>query len=229
MFRFALACAVAAGTVGCGTDELSVDTGPGSATPSYLTDSAGTGEVDIDPATDEIEVAVCSSCLTAPELRELPVQPITQHTFNLCWAASAQMCMDFADPSPDPDVSQNDQTNWAFHRSGGSHDIPPCNICDDRAWPDFDHFDYEEKEAPGPLSWTAIKHEINCETRPIATTFEDDQGRRHMVVVIGYLHDGFGDYVQINDPQKPQCEMSFIRYVRYVEPHAHSYYRVNKR
>jgi len=184
-------------------------------------------------------------CVCKPKASEsLAVTLHPQETSQWCWAASAQMVMDYLGHS----VSQCVQANNRFGRSDccGIDLCPPptetdCfhsggHPCACSGWPEFGKYNFDFKTTSNaPLSWDDLRSQISrgqyCEGKPFCFTWHWNGGGGHMMVAIGYKTVSGVNYVEMNDPWSPCVgNHKFITYSAYVSgsgyTHWNDYYDV---
>jgi hypothetical protein len=139
-----------------------------------------------------------------------------QETDYWCWAACAQMIMDYNDHN----ISQCKQANDLFGRSdccaidlcssplqlSQNNQLKNC-VCG--GWPEFDRYGFTYKKTSGkPLKWKQIKEQISSYSEsgssPFAFTWNWSGGGAHMMVVKGFIIQDGKKFVIILDPL-PLC------------------------
>jgi hypothetical protein len=139
---------------------------------------------------------------------ELEVPRIKQEQSLWCWAACAQMIMQFegADPAK---VAQCIQAKDRYEASCCDDPLPKG--CDDEGgWPNFQLYGFECKTNQGTaLSFQQIQEQIdNKMAVAFSWHFEGDGG--HMMVVAGYKVKNGKQYVLVLDPIKNPAEHRWI-------------------
>ena len=146
-----------------------------------------------------------------------------------CWAASGQMVMEFLGVN----VTQCDEANKRF----GLNDCcnaPSPNRCVNGGWPEFDKYGFTfQKTANAPLSWEAVKSQLDCQRKPFAFAWHWSGGGGHMMVVTGYVVIDDVNWVYVNDPWPPNVGDRYTKsYDDYVSgsdhTHWNDYYNVTK-
>ena len=142
----------------------------------------------------------------------LPVPFHHQQQPNWCWAASAQMVMEFL--GVNQDVSQGVQatlSNELGNDCCGGALTADCDPkfpglragCNRTAFPDFWHFGFDAAMSSTQLGWDGIKDQIHTKNRPFVYGAQlPGGGLKHFVVVIGYAKSGRKKHVFIHDPLK---------------------------
>lgn len=170
-------------------------------------------------------------CCKPKASESLPVTLHPQETGMWCWAASAQMVMDYLGHN----VSQCVQANNRFGRNDCCNiDLcpppteTPCNQpgghpCACSGWPEFNKYDFDFKRTSNaPLNWDQLKKQISqesaCGKKPFCFTWHWNGGGGHMMVAIGYtVIDDSIRFVERNDPWAPCAgNHDFITYSAYV-------------
>lgn len=175
-----------------------------------------------------------ATCTPAAQTH-LPVTLRPQQTSMWCWAASAQMVMDFLGVS----VQQCTEANNEFGRADCCNSPTPSG-CVNGGWPEFDKYGFTFKRTSNAaLSWDQLRMEVadssGCGRRPFAFSWHWPGGGGHMMVVIGYQTVGGVNYVEINDPWAPNVgDHRFITYDFYVASpgdHTHwdDFYQVTRK
>jgi hypothetical protein len=168
------------------------------------------------------------SCCEPALIGALPVPLHPQETGKWCWAASAQMVMDYLGHN----VSQCVQANNRFGRNDCC-DIDLCptpetnHPCVSGGWPEFDKYGFSFKTtSDAPLSWEDLRKQIsdqpNCKKRPFCFTWHWPGGSGHMMVAKGYFTLDGTNYVAVLNPG-PVCVGSeyIITYEYYVASPGH--------
>ena len=140
-------------------------------------------------ARQRIRIAPNATCTP---YAELPVPLEGQQQSNWCWAASAQMIMEYHGVT----VPQCVQANDALGRSDCCGGSPP-SVCNTTGWPSFGTYGFLYTTTIGPFTLDEIAEEIGCRERPIAFTWAWDGGGGHMMVAFGFDESG---WVLIHDP-----------------------------
>ena len=160
----------------------------------------------------------------------LSVQLRPQETRMWCWAASAEMIMEFLGS---PGISQCSQAQQYLNVTACCVSPTP-EACINGGWPQFEYYGFNasntEDEA---LSWEQLTREIDA-NRPVAFGWHWNSGGGHMVVVCGYQEIGGERFVVINDPWPPEIGSGgqLIPYDNYVSPsdgwHWRDYYEIER-
>jgi hypothetical protein len=157
-----------------------------------------------------------SSCVYSTQ-SHLAVILRPQLTGMWCWAASAQMVMEYLGHN----VQQCTQANNEFGANNCCNSPTPSS-CISGGWPEFDRYGFTFKRTSSiALSWDQLRQELSdfesCGHRPVAFSWGWVGGGGHMMVVIGYKTVNNVDYVEINDPWAPNVgDHRFITYDFYV-------------
>jgi hypothetical protein len=151
----------------------------------------------------------------------LNVALIPQETRNWCWAASAEMAMEFLGGN----VQQCDEANKEFGRNDCCT-IQRCpnpvysHACVTGGWPEYSKYGFSSKRTSNTaLTWEQLWEQIYCKRAPVAFSWHWSGGGGHMMVVRGLqiLPDGT-KMVEINDPWAPCTgDHRFITYNAYVQ------------
>jgi hypothetical protein len=172
-----------------------------------------------------------SCCKPDPNLGSVTIVATDQHMSNWCWAASAEMCMEYLGS---PAIEQCDQANKRFSRNDCCNSPTP-NACNNGGWPEFPKYGYEsEHTSDAPLSWDEIKNQIACRKVPFCNTWHWSGGGGHMMVISGYaLIDG-QQMVYLRDPLPVGTGSSrWLTYSAYVSgsgyTHWDDYYNIRKK
>jgi hypothetical protein len=157
-------------------------------------------------------------CCFPNMMTSLPVTLHPQETKNWCWAASAQMVMDYLGHN----VSQCTQANNRFGRTECCNiDLCPlpvepplydvagnCVNCACPGWPEFDKYGFTYKMTSNkPLSWFQLREQLcnttYCKSKPFAFAWHWLGGGGHLMVAKGYKTVMGINYVEILDPWTP--------------------------
>ena len=142
-----------------------------------------------------------------PTLSKIDVSMRPQLATNWCWAASAQMIMEYLGRK----VSQCVQANNRLHRSDCCNQPTPRD-CDKGGWPQFELYWFSAKTTSNaPLSWSTIQKLLaptdqtkTCMATPFAFSWEFvdpyDPGHGHMMVAVGYNTVNGINYITVDDP-----------------------------
>lgn len=174
---------------------------------------------------------VISGCCNPKPTFTLDVTLRPQQTSMWCWAASAQMCMQFLGVT----VNQCTQANNEFGRSDCCN-TPTPGACVNGGWPEFAKYGFNStRTSNSALSWDQVKKEIYCSKRPFAFSWHWPGGGGHMMAVIGYVELGENHQVLVNDPWAPNVGnttfMSYDWYVAAPGDHTHwdDFYQIVKK
>ena len=157
--------------------------------------------------------AVCSP----PATSHLAVTLRPQQTNMWCWAASAQMVMEFLGVN----VQQCTEANNEFGRSDCCNSPTPSS-CVNGGWPEFDKYGFNFVRTSNlALTWDQLRRELSdaagCGRRPFAFSWHWPGGGGHMMVAIGYQTVSSVNYVEVNNPWAPNVgDHSFYTYDFYV-------------
>ncbi len=144
---------------------------------------------------------VCRTPLSS----SLPVTLHAQETSDWCWAASAQMVMDYLGHN----VTQSTQANNRFGRTdcpskqcSSAAANPPCM---GGGWPEFGRYGFTFKKTSNTaLTWDQLRNEVanaqGCGQRPFVFSWHWPQDGGHMMVVNGYKTVEGKNYVSVLDP-----------------------------
>lgn len=169
-------------------------------------------------------------CVPGPA-ESLAVTLHPQETRMWCWAASAQMVMDYLGHN----VSQCVQANNRFGRTDCCN-TPVPSACVNGGWPEFNKYGFDFKTTSwAPLSWQKLKEQIstaaNCKKRPFCFTWKWNGSGGHVLVAVGYITVGGIDLVEILNPGPVNVGTHrWITYEAYVSgsnyTHWHDYYDI---
>jgi hypothetical protein len=162
----------------------------------------------LDPP--DLQPLPLSACQNPPGAAHLDVPLVGQETGLWCWAATAQMTMNYI--RPQTAVTQCKLATDA--RMKLAPGAPYVDCCQDKASctfpyvPDYGLRDFkaDESDTVQPpklyLTWPEIQDQIACKQKPFAYSWEYDDPAKggHVVVVIGYKTIANVNYVEINDP-----------------------------
>jgi hypothetical protein len=171
-----------------------------------------------------------TNCSGAPVT--LGVSLIPQSQSNWCWAASAQMIMNYHGHQ----YAQCTQANERFDEysccANGS-----TSFCNRTGHPEFWRYDFHATQTSGALSWSSLVDEIGCKGRPVAFSWywldengNDDGG--HMMVALGHTTSYGTNYVLMHDPLPVNSGTTrWIEYVKYnasspIYRHGYDVYQV---
>jgi len=129
-----------------------------------------------------------------------PVPQIFQERTEWCWAACAQMVLQFYG---DASVQQCDLATQLFGEPCCANpDSPLCN--EPAQVPDlagvYANRGRNAVLVPGYVPFETLQDEINA-NRPVELGFVFNNGTGHQVLVCGWNIDATGPYLLINDPQ----------------------------
>jgi hypothetical protein len=129
-----------------------------------------------------------------------PVPQISQEQTEWCWAACAQMVLQFYGNSS---VQQCDLASKLFGEPCCANpDSPLCN--EPAQVPDlagvYAQWGRNAVLVPGDVPFETLQSEINA-NRPIEIGFIWNDGTGHQVLVCGWNIDGTGPYLLVNDPK----------------------------
>jgi len=171
-------------------------------------------------------LAVWTAGCCIPKVAEsLPVTLHPQETHVWCWAASAQMVMDYQGHN----VFQCEQANRQFDRNDCCGPSRPQE-CVNVGWPQFGEFGFTFlRTSFQPLSWEALKREISrgtsCGNSPFCFTWVYAGGSAHMMVCVGYYVVNGTRYIEVLDPWPPGTgDRFFITYEAYVSGDNYSHW-----
>ncbi len=151
----------------------------------------------------------------------VPLHP--QETSWWCWAASAQMCMDFLGHN----IAQCVQANNRLGFADCCNNPTPAH-CIQGGWPEFPKYDFSaDHTTDAALSWDQVKKQISpgaspCRGTPFCFTWHWPGGSGHVMVAIGYKTEEGENFVEVNDPGPPNVgDHYWITYDYYVEHPGH--------
>ena len=156
-----------------------------------------------------------------------------QQTDEWCWAASAQMIMQYLGKS----VAQCVEANNEFGRSDCCNTPTPA-ACVNGGWPQFNLYGFTFKMTQdAPLPWPTLEAQLArgkaCGATPFGFSWHWVGGGGHMMVATGYTRALNGEqYVFVNNPWPPNVGATqTILYDVYVEQpgdhtHWNDYYDV---
>jgi len=164
---------------------------------------------------------LASCCTPNAMIGSQPVALRAQETGMWCWAASAQMCMQFLGAN----VDQCTQANNEFGRNDCCNSPVP-NDCVNGGWPEFDKYSFTSNRTSNTaLSWDALKKQIYCKKKPVAFSWHWTGGGGHVMVVTGYAVINNEKYLFINDPWSPNQGAQYsITYDNYVTGGDHTHW-----
>ncbi len=178
-----------------------------------------------------------------PASSSLNVRPIPQHATNWCWAASAQMILQYLG-NTSPAAEQCAQANAKFQRKDCcDHPIP--DGCDQTGWPEFENFSNRNgakltyrTTSYAPLSKEALEAQLApqsvdniCRFSPFAFSWQNVGGSGHMMVATGYKVVAGQLIVLVNDPrgvdEGSTRELTYEEYVSSTKyTHWNDYYDI---
>ena len=174
-------------------------------------------------------IGLQSCCTPDANIGSVATTLRSQQTSMWCWAASAEMSMDFLGT----DVTQCDQANKRFGRTDCCNSSVPDN-CVNGGWPEFIKYGFtSDITSNAPLSFDEIKKQIYCNKAPIAYSWHWNGGGGHMMVIHGYAVIDGNQFVSVQDPWAPNVGSSRITsYNTYVSgsgyTHWNDYYNIRK-
>jgi hypothetical protein len=148
-----------------------------------------------------------------------------------CWAASAEMVMEYLGRR----VMQCEQANRSLSR----HDCcqsPLPDGCDSTGWPQFGEYGFSFKKTNTPmhpagyLSWEEIKAQLSprdpanpCSFTPFAFSWRIYGGTGHMMVATGYYVDAATgkEMVEVKDPHEDYSLVTYDYYIKADDHHSH--------
>lgn len=164
----------------------------------------------------------CSTTFCAAE-NPLGVKLEGQQESNWCWAATGAMIMDYHGRG----VTQCKQACNQF----GRQDCCNPSVCDEPGWPEFAKYGFSFKRTSNKsLSKAQIQNQID-NGRPVAFTWHwldengKDEGRGHMMVIVGYATQNGVLYLRVNNPLPVnQGNQIWITYDYYDKGSDHSHW-----
>ena len=163
------------------------------------------------------------SCTPDSDYDSLSVTLRGQEADFWCWAASAEMVMEYLGAPIDQCHEANENCDPSMGDCCGS---TTCEFCDDGGWPQFEKYGFlADTTHLRALSWEDVRTQIGCQKTPFCMTWitsaagGDTDG--HMMVVGGYKTEGGSNYVLKLDPSpEHKGSMQWITYAEYVNgPH----------
>ena len=180
-----------------------------------------------------VAVLLCAACggskpggaiatCQLPTSATLPVRLSSQELDNWCWAASGQMVM----KNLGQDVSQCSQANDYFHLTGCCPTANAGDGCNQGGWPEFGKHQIRFERLSGALSFSELQKQIFCRKQPVAFSWKWTGGGGHMMVAMGYATVNGTNFVEVNDPWKPnEGSHYFVTYEEYVSaPNNHDHW-----
>jgi hypothetical protein len=171
----------------------------------------------LNSAADQQLLSARTGC-EPPAASALSVTLRPQETEKWCWAASAQMVMEYLGKQ----VEQCKQANDRLNRNDCCKNPTPRD-CIKGNWPDFKKYGFTfQQTTNAPLSWTTLKVQLapnSCAGTPFAFTWQyPNNGGGHMMVATGYFTDVDGKrYVFVNNPWETNIgDTQTIQYEVYV-------------
>jgi len=127
----------------------------------------------------------------------LPVAHLTQMKSQWCWAAAAQMVLDYYGQSK----SQCELANILLGKRTCCFWVNRCNVsCTEAQVAQlYSSLGLSSTHHSTPVSFSTIQSEINA-NRPIEVGFSWSSSRGHLAIVRGWEQNTSGDWVRINDP-----------------------------
>jgi hypothetical protein len=157
----------------------------------------------------------------------LNVRLIPQETGLWCWAASAQMILDYYKRP----VSQCEQANHGLPHNQDCCLKPTPDECIRVSWPDFQNYGLKADTTHyAALTWDQLQQQI-ANGYPVAMTLEATGGGGHMMVVYGVGVTGTDSLVYIKDPMPVDSgSLKVYKYAAYVQgqgyTHWNDYYNI---
>jgi hypothetical protein len=154
-----------------------------------------------------------NSCV-ATRRSKLTVNLRRQQARQWCWAASAQMVMEYLGKV----ISQCDQVNKQLMRNDCCSDSIPDD-CDLTGWPEFGEYGFDyHKTDEAALSWEEVKAQLAdnpCRFTPFAFSWKSYGGGGHMMVATGYYIDPDTGKrtIEVNDPEQKIARVTYEEYV----------------
>lgn len=153
----------------------------------------------------------------------LNVPLIAQKTEQWCWAASAEMILNYHGyPN---EHTQCVQANYKFENNNCCNNPTPTD-CIHPGWPEFEKFgyDYYTTEWGNALSWEDLKKEIDS-NRPFVFAWgwkNSPSSMGHMMTLVGYSENENIRMVYINDPWLPSAP--HITYEEFVSSNRYEHW-----
>jgi len=165
--------------------------------------------------------SIAQSCVPAA-ISSLKVTLRAQKTEQWCWAASAEMLMEYFGKS----VQQCDQANARLGRTDCCKAKTP-KACIAGGWPELPRYGFDFKRTSGTaLAWTDVQAQLAprdpnnpCSFTPFAFSWHWVGGSGHMMVAVGYKTTSDGKrYVLVNNPWPPsKGKTEYVLYDAYVD------------
>ncbi|HJQ23017.1 MAG TPA: papain-like cysteine protease family protein [Blastocatellia bacterium] len=138
-----------------------------------------------------------------PQSKVLPVAHFQQARTQWCWAACAEMVLDYYSKR----VHQCALANHLLGRKnccaapGPLHFFSKCNRnCQVAQVAQlYSHYGLNSLYQANPVSFSVIQAEINAD-QPVEVGFAWFGGGGHLAIIRGWEQDSIGDWVRINDP-----------------------------
>lgn len=139
---------------------------------------------------------------------------------NWCWAASAQMAMDFLEPNVDH--SQCLQANESLGRQDCCH-MPRPEGCAQGGGGIPPLQGFSSVSSQGPLDVDDVATELCVENRPFLMVGAGVAGGRHMTIAVGY--DSAANVLVVNNPWKSnRVDQTYVA----LDDYQFSYHKIKK-
>lgn len=147
----------------------------------------------------------------------LPIRHIPQEQTKWCWAASAQMVLEYRGQT----VKQCDIAEQLLKKKCCPK-LATCNVMCNSLQVDqiYNHFGINNQYLSGNLSFGDIQAEINA-NRPIEVGLSWNQGGGHLAIISGWEQDTSGEWVRVNDPDPTSSGPGVIRYTSLLQAYGY--------
>ena len=184
--------------------------------------------------------AVAQASTVPPHENLLRVIPVHQEGYYTCWAACAEMIMEFLGGER---IRQCEQASVAFGLPNccfGEGVVQPAGRGDTQWYPDFEKWGFDVDFAPSAshprdhLTWEELTTEIN-QGRPFAFAWVENAPVSHLMVLVGYHETGGDKRVIYLDPlyddEHDAIQAAFSDYDGSSGNYAHTcdYFRIRPR
>jgi hypothetical protein len=185
---------------------------------------------------------MAGSSLACQGQKTLNLPYYEQEGYYSCWAASAEMIMEFLGAGS---VRQCEQAGVAFNHPDccGADDRLKHGLCDQQWYPEFRKwgFDFDLRywdpvyfPLGDPLSWDELANEICIRGRPFAFSWAKQAGVNHMMVLIGFDGTQGDRMITYLDPiPSVETDVAMVPYSVYKGegdyPHRDDYFNIRPR
>lgn len=153
-----------------------------------------------------------------------------QEMDNWCWAASAQMVMEYLGKPVSQCIQANDRLG---RKDCCNNPQPDADACDQTGWPEFGRYGFHFQQTMDnvQLSWLQVKNELAprdgnnlCNFTPFAFAWRWLGGGGHMMVAHGYYTDANGgNWIEVDDPLQEYGPI--VSYEDFVKAPDHTHWR----